>query len=246
MVRTVDRGSRKDRVLAATVDSYVCQGEPVSSSELSSAFNLSSATIRNILAELEAEGYLWHPHTSAGRVPSTKGYRYYVDFLMGGDELPEEEKTSIRGGYSQRSSSLDEILEQTSDLLAEVTHYASIVSFADSQDRIFCKGLGNIIQQPEFHDFECFSPVVRLLEGRKKLLELISQELDKPLKVYIGEEIGDPQIGQACSLVVSTYKRGKKDKGRIAVLGPCRMSYCKTLSALEYVASLLNEMLEDL
>ncbi len=245
MVRTVDHGSRKNRVLAATVDSYVCQGEPVSSNELSDAFDLSSATIRNILAELEQEGYLWHPHTSAGRVPSTKGYRYYVDFLMGGGELPEEEKLSIRGGYSQ-DSSLDEILERTSDLLAEVTHYASIVSFADSGNRIFYKGLSNIIQQPEFHDFERFSLVVRLLEERKKITELINQEFDQPLKVYIGEEIGDPQIGQSCSLVVSTYTRGKKNKGKIAVLGPCRMSYRKTLSALEYVSSLLNEMLEDL
>ncbi len=246
MVRTVDYGIRKNRVLAETVDSYVRQGEPVSSSELSAAFDLSSATIRNILAELEEEGYLWHPHTSSGRVPSTKGYRYYVDFLMGGQELPEEEKISIRGGYSQNSSSLDEILERTSDLLAEVTHYASIVSFSDCENRIFYRGLSNIIEQPEFHDFQRFSLVVKLLEERKKLLELINQEFDKPLKVYIGEEIGDPQIGQSFSLVVSTYKRGTKDKGRIAILGPCRMSYRKTLSALEYVSSLLNEMLEDL
>ncbi|HQQ06756.1 MAG TPA: HTH domain-containing protein, partial [Candidatus Omnitrophota bacterium] len=87
MVRQVDHQDRKNKILAATISLYIKSGNPVSSQELAQLFGLSSATMRNIMAELEDDGYLFQPHTSAGRVPTDKGYRYYVDFLMGQVQL---------------------------------------------------------------------------------------------------------------------------------------------------------------
>ncbi|MGE5197314.1 MAG: DeoR family transcriptional regulator, partial [Deltaproteobacteria bacterium] len=81
MVRTVDRDARRRAVLASTINRYIKNAVPVSSEETAREFELSPATIRNIFSELEEAGYLTHPHTSAGRVPTEKGYRYYVDFL---------------------------------------------------------------------------------------------------------------------------------------------------------------------
>jgi heat-inducible transcriptional repressor len=245
MVRMVDYTNRRNKVLAATVAYYIRKGQPVSSQELCDAFDLSSATIRNILAELEEGGYLSHPHTSAGKTPSNKGYRYYVDFLMSETELPSEQKTVILEEYKNRVASLEEALEKTSEIIATRTHYASIVSFFEWGDRIFYRGLSNIIEHPEFHDVHKLAFVLKLLEERKQLLDILNQEINEPLRVYIGEEMGCPDLSDTCSLVVSTYRMKNKEKGRLAVLGPRRMSYEQAVSTLEFIAGTLNSVLED-
>ncbi len=157
--------------MAATVRAHIRNSQPISSQELSEEFELSSATLRNILGELEDEGYLSHPHTSAGRVPSSKGFRYYVDFLMSEAELPQEQKAGILVELKNSDDSLEDILENASDVIAGVTHYASIVSLSLRQGRLFYKGLSNIIQEPEFRDVQKLSLLLKFLEERRKLFE---------------------------------------------------------------------------
>jgi len=241
----VDHTNRKNKVLAATVCSYISSGQPVSSQELVKAFGLSSASIRLILAELEDEGYLFHPYTSSGKVPTDKGYRYYVDFLMAQNQLPDAQKNGILSEYRSQHGSLENVLEKTSEIIASLTHYTAIVSFSDWEDKIFYKGLSNIFQHQEFHDLEKLAVLVRLLEEKKQLLDILNKEGNKPLQVYIGTEMACPFIGDSCSMVVSTYHKGKKQNGRIAVLGPRRMSYEQAVSTLEFVSDTLNNILEE-
>jgi heat-inducible transcriptional repressor len=245
MVRIVDHENRKNQVLAFTISTYIGNGQPVSSQVLADHFGLSSATMRNILAELEDDGYLYHPHTSAGKVPSNKGYRYYVDFLMSIAQMPQEQRTSILNAYRNPASSLEDLLEKTSDILADLTHYTSLVSLPDIDDRIYYRGLSNLIQQPEFHDIRKLAVLLRLLEEKKELLDAINKDFKEPMRVYIGEEIGCP-LGDTCSLIVSTYSKGRKLKGRLAVLGPRRMSYEHAVSALEFISQTLNDILEKI
>lgn len=245
MVKTVDHSERKNRVLAAAVSAFIGAGEPVSSQELCGYFDLSPATLRNILSELEEEGYLFQPHTSSGRVPTDRGYRYYVDFLMSGHSLSEEQKNIILNGYRVPLSSLEELLEKTTAIIADMTHYTAIVSISEWEDRFFYKGLSNIFSHPEFHDFEKLAVLVKFLEEKKQVLELLNRQLSQPFKVYIGTEIACPDINDVCSLVVSPYRSGKKHAGRIAVLGPRRMSYDQTVSALEFISGTLNSILEE-
>jgi heat-inducible transcriptional repressor len=245
MVRTVDHTDRKNKVLATTVSAYIRSGEPVSSQELAETFGLSSATMRLILSELEEEDYLFHPHTSAGRIPSDKGYRYYVDFLMAQNQLPAEQKNSILNQYRNRNATLEDILEKTTEIIADLTHYTAIVSFSEWEDRIFYKGLSNIFQHQEFHDLEKLAVLVRLLEEKKQILQILNRQFSESLKVYIGGEIACPFLGDVCSLVVSTYHRSNVQGGRIAVLGPRRMSYEQTVSTLEFVSATLNSILKD-
>ena len=245
MVKTVDYTERKTRVLASAVSSYINTGEPVSSQELAEYFDLSPATLRNILAELEEAGYLLHLHTSSGRVPTDKGYRYYVDFMMSGHELSENQKRVILDDYRPPVTSLEDLLEKTSDIIAEVTHYTAIVSFSEWEDRVFCKGLSNIFAHAEFHNVEKLAVLVKVLEEKKEILEILNQKMNQPFKVYIGTEIDCPSINDVCSLVVSPYHSGKKRNGRIAVLGPRRMSYNSTVSTLEFISGTLNSVLED-
>ncbi|MBI4678829.1 MAG: heat-inducible transcription repressor HrcA [Elusimicrobia bacterium] len=120
---------RKRDLLQWIVHYYIKTSRPVASSAIAteSGVDLSSATIRSILSELEDEGYLHQPHASAGRVPTDKGYRFYVDYLTGVQRLAADEKEKIERQYRRHISELDTLLTETSRLLSRVSHGAGLV-----------------------------------------------------------------------------------------------------------------------
>jgi heat-inducible transcriptional repressor len=120
---------RKARLLRAVVHEYIQTAEPVGSKAIVERYELgvSSATIRNELAVLEEQGYLSHPHTSAGRVPTDVGYRHYVDSLSGVGELALTQQEVVMR-YLEGAASLEETLQRTSLLLASLTHYTAMVA----------------------------------------------------------------------------------------------------------------------
>ena len=120
---------RKAFILATVVYEYVATAEPVGSNTLTQKYNLgvSSATIRNEMAELEAGGYLVQPHTSAGRVPSDAGYRIYVDQLMRPEPLQNEEQRRIQDEFRAASRELGEVIEQTTRLLGQLSRNVAFV-----------------------------------------------------------------------------------------------------------------------
>ncbi|MBQ3085174.1 MAG: heat-inducible transcription repressor HrcA [Clostridia bacterium] len=130
---------RLNVILKAAVEAYVDSGEPVSSKLIlsRSALEVSSATVRNDLAELEREGYLEQPHTSAGRVPTEKGYRYYVDHLLQTAILPVERATSIEAALEDPTGNVDEFLKHALSRFSEITGYTAAAVMAHSdEDRI--------------------------------------------------------------------------------------------------------------
>lgn len=120
---------RQKKILQAIVDSYIRSAEPVGSRAISRNYGLgiSAATIRNEMADLEEKGYLAQPHTSAGRIPSDKGYRFYVDCLMHKGELNPVEAQYIQKEYEERRQEMEQLIKMTSKLLAQVTNYISLV-----------------------------------------------------------------------------------------------------------------------
>ena len=118
---------RKLKILKAVIQNYLETGEPVGSRTISkyTDLNLSSATIRNEMADLEELGYIFQPHTSAGRIPSDKGYRLYVDMLM---QDKEQEVTEIKEQMLQKADKMDQLLKQAAKVLANNTNYATMVS----------------------------------------------------------------------------------------------------------------------
>jgi len=243
-VRTVDYNSRRKQVLNAAISRYIKNAQPVASDEIAEEFDLSSATIRNIFSELDESGYLKHPYTSGGRVPTDKGYRYYVDFLAQQMELLDEEKQRILKDCKRKIRRLDDALENTSEVISEITHYAGIASFLQWQDRIFYKGISRILDQPEFRDADKIRLLVRLMEDKSKLLDIINRDFTGKVKVYIGSELGFPEM-DGCSLVVSGYKLKNQPSGRLAVLGPMRMEYNHIIPTMEYISEVLSQILED-
>jgi len=131
--------ARRRSVLKIIVGEYIDTALPVGSSSIVRKYNLaiSPATIRNDMAELETEGYITHPHTSAGRVPSDKGYRYYVEFLMDDASLPPAEQHMIRHQFHQVESDLEQWSRLAAAVLAQAARNASLVSLAKAREARF-------------------------------------------------------------------------------------------------------------
>lgn len=127
---------RKEKILSAVVEKYVEAGEPVGSKALQSEAGLgvSSATIRNELKSLDDDGYLTQPHTSAGRVPTKKGYRYYIDNLMPVIDLPDRVREHIERSIGERAQSPETVLNRAAAVLAELTDAAAVVTTPPSDE----------------------------------------------------------------------------------------------------------------
>jgi len=235
--------ARKDSILAITVGRYISTVCPVSSSFIVKEYmyDLSSATIRNILAELEYEGYLTHPHTSAGRIPTQKGYRYYVDNLMKEIHLLEEETSMIKIEYKKQKLELEELMDNLSRSISETTNYTSMISVDGWNKKLFCRGANYVVRYLDRADVQKIEEILAALDEKERLLEIMNRNLEKRIGIFIGSEMACSQIND-CSLVISEYKTKNGPSGRIAVLGPTRMNYERVVSAIEYFSSLIEEI----
>ena len=247
MVRITDHETRRNDILAAAVDTYIKTRVPVSSEGLSQFFGYSSATIRNVLAELEEMSLLTHPYTSAGRIPTDEGYRYYIERLMSPSQLQDEEKGLIEEEYQgkKESGDLDELFQLTSEILSDLSHSPGMVSFLEYENKLFFDGTSYILDEPEFRDIEKVKFLLKILEEKEKLIKLINQDLEGKIRVYIGKEMNYQEIDN-CSLVVSAYNFKGRPWGRLAVLGPRRMKYSRVIPLVDYLSGVLSEILNQL
>jgi len=235
---------RKDRILGIVVNQYIQDVSPVSSALIAQEYlhDLSPATIRNILAELEQEGLLSHPHTSAGRVPTQEGYRYFVDNLMNEIQLLAEEKARIKREYEQGVRDLEAIFDKTSQVLSDFTHYTSIISVDGWPSRVFCYGTSHVVEYSDGYDLAKISYILKMLEEKERLLKILNRDLERKIKIYIGHELALEEVG-TCSLAVSCFRSENGHSGRIAILGPTSMNYPRVVSTLDYVSGLMGEIL---
>jgi heat-inducible transcriptional repressor len=125
----IDFSERMKKVLGAVIEAYIDTAEPVGSKAIAAnlGMNLSSATIRSIMGELEETGFLYQPHTSAGRVPTEKGFRFYVDYLIDVRELDEGERLGIRAKYLGYQAEAEVLFKETSRILSSSSHYLGVV-----------------------------------------------------------------------------------------------------------------------
>ena len=163
---------RKVKILDAIIRNYLATGEPVGSRTISkyTDLNLSSATIRNEMADLEEMGYIVQPHTSAGRIPSDKGYRLYVDHLM---EEKDREISEMKDFVIEKTEKMEKVLKQAAKLLASNTNYATLVSApAYSKNKI------KFIQLSAVSDTQLLAVIVMNSNVVKNQMIDISEPLD--------------------------------------------------------------------
>ena len=129
---------RKKQILQAIIEEYIQTAEPVSSNAIVQKYNLdySSATVRNEMADLEKEGFLDKPHTSAGRVPSAKGYRFYVDELLKEDNISLEEVIYLQSKLQTKVNQIEDLMQITTNTLSEITHYPTVSIGPDKHSQI--------------------------------------------------------------------------------------------------------------
>jgi heat-inducible transcriptional repressor len=229
---------RQEKILAAIVEQYAEVASPVGSSLLARAFGVSSATIRSEMAGLERQGYITQPHTSAGRIPTDKGYRYYVNSLSDTSKKADtgraERALTARvgdGGVPERT------IRNAVDTLVELTHNLGLATIGD---RLYMSGLSNLFGQPEFMHPGQVQEVARLLDNLEPWLHETAP--NQPLSVYIGREnpIG---ASAGCSLIISRFRSSYSDKSYIGVLGPTRQSYRDVMSLVGRAGEALEETL---
>lgn len=232
---------RQKQILSAIVEQYAEVAAPVGSNLLAKAFNVSSATVRAEMAELERLGYINQPHTSAGRVPTDKGYRFYVNNLSE-DKLPSVER---RGGERalaarvQDSGVPERAIRNAVDTLVELTHNLGLATIGN---QLYMSGLSNLFGQPEFMHAGQVQQVARLLDNLEPWLREAAP--NQPLSVYIGSE--NP-IGRSagCSLIISRFHSPYSDQSYIGVLGPTRQSYRDVMMLVRRAGETLEEVLYD-
>jgi heat-inducible transcriptional repressor len=229
---------RQEKILAAIVEQYAEVASPVGSSLLARAFGVSSATIRSEMAGLERLGYITQPHTSAGRIPTDKGYRYYVNSLSDTSQKAvagrAERALAARvgdGGVPERT------IRNAVETLVELTHNLGLATIGD---RLYMSGLSNLFGQPEFMHPGQVQEVARLLDNLEPWLHETAP--NQPLSVYIGHEnpIG---ASAGCSLIISRFRSPYSDKSYIGVLGPTRQSYRDVMNLVGRAGKALEETL---
>ena len=132
----MELSSRKEKILGAVVESYIASGEPIGSKALltETGLSVSSATVRNELADLAAKGYLTQPHTSAGRIPSHLGYRYYIDNIMQRCEVSDRVKEYIRNSILSSADAPERILSKTAEVMAQLSNMAAVTTTPSGDD----------------------------------------------------------------------------------------------------------------
>ena len=229
---------RQAKILQAIIEQYAEVASPVGSSLLAKLFGVSSATIRSEMAELEHQGFISQPHTSAGRVPTDKGYRFYVNELAPADYKPSESRAERAlearvnsGGHPERT------IRNTVDTLVELTHNLGLATIGP---QLYMSGLSNLFGQPEFMHPAQAQEVARRLDNLEPWLREAAP--NQPLSVYIGQE--NP-IGRSAgaSLIVSRFRSPFSDSSYIGVLGPTRQSYRDVMNLVGRAGKALEETL---
>jgi heat-inducible transcriptional repressor len=341
---TVDLTERQKLILALVIRDYIETAQPIGSIHLVDHYKLdvSSATVRNEMVTLTDMGYLHQPHTSAGRIPTEEGYRYFVRQLMGHSELPATTKRTIIHQFYQAGTDIDRWMRLAASVLAHQSQAASLVTAPHPERPIFkhlelinthgrqvlmvlvlsggdvsqqmltlaepvsqeqlsavaqsvnnlCIGLNSeriaalplslasleqdilklvldvmhrstelltgelyrdglthVLAEPEFGEVDLARRALRILEERPLLEDLLTRTVLSSdmsgVQVLIGGE-GTWEELRECSMVLARYGSPGLATGTLGVLGPMRMSYPRTISAVRFVAGLLSDMVEDL
>lgn len=226
------------QILTAIIEQYAEVAVPVGSTLLAKVFQVSSATIRAEMAELERLGFIRQPHTSAGRIPTDKGYRYYVNNITeNGEQQPERRGERALTARLQDGGLPERAIRNAVDTLVELTHNLGLATIGN---QLYISGLGNLFGQPEFVGGNQVQQVANLLDNLEPWLREAAP--NQPLSVYIGTE--NP-IGRSAdvSLIISRFRSPFSDHSYIGVLGPTRQNYRDVMSLVGHAGSTLEEVL---
>ncbi|MCD6149891.1 hypothetical protein J7J13_03855 [bacterium] len=232
---------RQEKILAAVIKEYTNTVIPAGSKVLAEKYNLeiSPATIRNDMSALEKDGYLYQPHISAGRIPTDKGYRYFVEEVMKDRELTKREQIKLKEELLKLKAKNTRLSRTTAKLLSALSGNLAISGALGKDD--FCNfGMSELMEEPEFQELDEVCRLAEILDYiDEKFDQIIDEVKEGETKIFIGRENPVNEMS-GCSMVVSPYKLKSGEKGILALIGPKRMRYAKNKSLIEYVRKILG------
>ena len=236
---------RQEKILSQIIEEYAETASPVGSVTMAKLFNVSPATIRAEMARLESMGLIAQPHTSAGRVPTDAGYRYYVNNLTESESRGFRDDTvEDRGMYAlekrvNSQSRADAAIRGAVDSLVELTGNLGLATIGG---QLYLSGISRLFTQPEFVDTARVQAVAKLLDNLEPWLREAAP--GEALNIFIGHE--NP-IGKnsEVSLIISKFVSPFSDRSYIGVLGPTRQNYIRVMGLVKYAGRMLEETLNE-
>ena len=229
---------RQKSILDAVIQEYIDTAFPVASKQIVDKFRFpySSATVRNELLSLDEAGFLEQPHTSAGRIPTEKGYRFYIEEYFDSAELLRNSERAVLSEIFRKKTE-EEFLKLLARAVSEISRGFTVAGLYDN-DMFYKTGISEIFDEPEFED-------KYLLKEFSGLADLIDEEIRnmfepgdfKKPKAFVGKE-NPIREARNYGMVVSSVIIPQKKETVIAILGPKRMDYRKNISLFEYINEL--------
>jgi len=229
--------SRTQKLLNSIIREYVKTAEPVGSSLLVEKYGLdiSSATVRNEMAALEEAGYIAQPHTSAGRVPTARGYQFYVDNFLNEKKINAKVEDSFAAIIKKHKKDRELLLKNLAKFMAEASGAAVVVGFGPMN--VYYTGIANIFSQPEFAEANLIYNLSLVIDHLDEVMQRIFREV-KDTRILIGEK--NP-FDARCASILSDYKLGR-ESGIFGFLGPMRMDYDFNLGLIKHAKNLINQI----
>lgn len=242
---------RQKGILWAVIEEYAKRAEPVSSKALSQkrGFEIGAPMIRKEMNQLEQYGFLVSPHTSAGRVPTDKAYRLYIQGQLNkSDKTNRTDKTGLtpketeRVTVSLRKDWPDEqsLLKEISRLASEISQELSVAGAVGGENS-YIFGFSNLIDEPEFSSSAGVSQLMHFMDNVDHCFDALwNKFLYQDLQVFIGSENPIKEINEF-TLITGKYQLPDGDDGFISIIGPKRMNYRRNMALVEYIGECLNE-----
>ena len=248
---------RQQTILNRVVDTHIQTATPVASGQITSLFRslyrdfYSSATVRHEMGVLEGQGYLTHPHTSAGRVPTDRGYRFYVDHGVSYEPASADTGTSFAVHMPDTAEEFEAFTEQVSDAVSGLSEEACVIVVPYRMQKggigykLILQGSARMVRKPEFQDPEKIERLLSVFEKKKELAGWLSERTPRNgLKVSIGRE-NEPAALHDCTVVSAQFYANGSLTGTLALIGPRRMHYARALPLVHQISIWLGNVFAE-
>jgi len=221
---------RLAKLLDLIIREHIKTAHPVGSKFLveSGGLSVSSATVRNEMGELEKEGFIYQPHHSAGRVPTPKGYQFYIENFVKKKELSATEQKSFQQVLKEQMEE-DMLIKNLAKQVVDFSNETVVVAF--NKNNIYYTGIANLFSKPEFNQLESIQSISQVIDHIDEKVQAIFDQVQS-VDILLGEE--NP-FGQNCAAVLGKYTLKNNDEGLFMMLGPARMDYEKNIALVEYI-----------
>ena len=230
--------TKKKAFLSRIIEEYIKTAKPVGSKYIveKCKLDISPATARNYMAYLEEDGFITAPHTSAGRIPTEKGYSFYIEnFLKDKDPDPRQVQT-IDKILKDKSVQKEEKIKNIAKTVADLSGQAVILSF--NRTSFYYTGISNILKKPEFADLDIIYDLGEVVDQLDEVMSQVNDFVKNDVEIYIGK---DNPFSDNCSVILTNYNFDAEISGVFGILGPVRMDYCMNYSIVKYLNQQFND-----